>query len=84
MNVAYYFKEQCETIEDAISCHVKNAHLIAEEAIAVHAAEHAWNHDDGWEWMNFGCVMSLVIDGKDVGDFKITVEEVPEFWARKL
>lgn len=84
MEVSYYVKDHGEKIEDATTTQVRPFGAGHHEDIACEVAEYAWDHNDGWEWMNTGSVVfSLVLDGKDVGDFEITVDYDPVFHARK-
>jgi hypothetical protein len=80
----YYITDQQENEDDA-----REIESVLDEddcgIIAEDAAEHEWNHNDGWEWMSGG-VDELVLlseDKKEIGRFSIRFEAEPTFWASK-
>lgn len=42
-----------------------------------------YDNNDGWEWLETGEVITIVIDGKEIGDYEITVEYDPVFYVEK-
>lgn len=87
MRLGYYCKNQGQSLEDTIYFKDITEHdydQVYYDDFAESASEHAWDHNDGWEWLRDGSVLTLVIDEKEIGDFKITVETEPVFYASKI
>jgi len=94
--ISYYIRDLKETLEDAK--HVKNITGLEGdlanpelrdyylENLARDAAEYEYDNCDGWEWMDAEnpFVLSLVIDGKDAGDFKVSMDYEPIYCAEKV
>jgi len=87
--VGYFFKENDQAIEDEtvfgyLSSDAKlNTWNDSCEYMAMKACEHAWHHVDGWEWIRTSAVITLVIDGKEVGDYWIELDSTPVFRVSK-
>ena len=84
MKLGYYLKQHGQTIEDTIVFREINYSGDTFEYWARQAAYDIWKKKDGWEWMSHGCIVSLVADEKDVGDFEIEVDVEPVFYAKKV
>lgn len=87
MKIGYYIKDHGDGLDEARTVELPAVSASDLEITASRVAEHIWDHEGGWEWMdNNGkvAVISLVVVGRDVGDFAITVESVPVFWARSI
>jgi predicted DCC family thiol-disulfide oxidoreductase YuxK len=79
MKTAYYVKSHTETAEDA-----QEFDTVHDDPkwIAEDAAEHAWHYHDGWEWLA-NETLTIIVDGKEVGDFTIDIQSEPVFYATK-
>lgn len=80
MIYSYFVKDHGEGPEDAIEFRSVWEETDANE-IAKDAAEHAWDENDGWEWLKNGAVLTICKDGKPIGDFVIEIEFFPSFYA---
>jgi len=84
MRVGYIIKSHSHTLEDTI--YFKDVYSIDEDEqrdLIHDACEYAWNHNDGWEWLRDGEVITLVCDGVDCGDFPVEVDYDPSFIVRE-
>jgi len=84
MKVGYIVKSHAHTIED--TTYFKDVYSIDEDEkreLIRDACEYAWDHNDGWEWLSDGTIITLVINGVEQGDFPIEVESEPVFIVRK-
>ena len=46
--------------------------------------KYIWDYNDGWEWLNTGEEITVVIGGKEIGDYKIMVDFEPQFYTEKI
>ena len=87
VKLSYYVKGHCQTIEDATLVKEKAYCDLGDEysikSLVVDVCEYAWLHNDGWEWLRSGSVISLVIDDVLFDDFEIEVESEPVFSCRR-
>lgn len=85
MELKYYIKDHGQGPEDAISIthSFKDLTLFDPDELAELCANYAWDHNDGWEWLRDGGVLSVIFDGEELGDFEITVDMEPVISARK-
>jgi len=85
--IKYFVRDSGETIEDSIQTDVtwegEDLGFIAELV-----ANYAWDNNDGWEWLKFGAIIVLVTDRghglEELGDFEITVDYSPDFYAKSV
>ncbi len=90
MRIGYFVKDSGETINDVR--YFDNVTMFYDYPLDDHDKEEIvedlsdliWDQDDGWEWLDSGTEISLVIDGEYQGDFKVTVETTPVFSAEKV
>lgn len=84
MRIGYMIKSHGHTIED--TTYFKDVYSFDEEQkedIIEDACNYAWNHNDGWEWLRDGEIITLVSDGVEMGDFVVEVEFDPSFIVRR-
>jgi len=83
MRVGYFVKELGQTLKD--TTYFKSVPFVTDEEDLVNdACEYAWDHNDGWEWLNEGTIIiTLVVEGKELGDFPISTEYDPRFVVGK-
>ena len=82
--IGYFVKVLYETVDDTVYFTEEDAEGCAEchlESLAEEAAKYAWDLHDGWEWLETGTQITLVADGKVLGDFRIAVDFDPTFFA---
>jgi hypothetical protein len=73
MKYSYYIKDQGKTIDDAKE--FESAFDLDDlEFVAQDACRFAWKFFGGWVWLKTGAIITLCVDGKELGDFKIKVE----------
>ena len=82
MEIGYYVKDQDETIEDLHHVPGYQWDCAYGDTGAVMCAEYAWSYHYGWEWLD-GATLTIVIDGKEVGDYEITVGSEPVFYSER-
>lgn len=81
--IGYYIKDGGGTIEDVIYTDCVAASSIFDRFDVEEVCDWIMEFNDGFEWLRTGVILTLVIDGKEVGDYKITVEYEPTFYAEK-
>jgi len=86
MKVGYFIKDRGETLADGDTVYFDDDYEVGFlkydlRLLAAVAAEYAFHEEDGCEWIKTGVVFTIVVDGKEVGDFDITVESEPVFSA---
>jgi len=82
MKLGYYVKAQGQTIKDVT--YLKNNYYADPNYYDYYAedvCDYAWDHNDGWEWIRTGTVITLVLGDKEIGDFEINVDCRPTFTA---
>lgn len=88
IKIGYFVKAHGQTMEDVVYFdRIKIGSNLEDalEDLAEMACEHAWGHNDGWEWLHEGVsIITLVGDGKELGDFEIEVGHTPLFTVRKI
>lgn len=86
MKFKYYIKSHGEGPEDAIELESKYGSILSEinlRWMAEEAAEHEFDHCDGWEWMGDGVeCLAIIVEGVEY-EFKIGAEATLLFTASR-
>ena len=87
MKIGYFIKDCGQTMEDTIYFDEQAIVNPKEEIIlwgnvwAEKASDYAWDHNDGWEWLRTGTVLTIVFGKEEMGDYEIELDNKPCFNA---
>lgn len=82
--IGFYIKDGGDTVEDTIYTDCLFDPKWPFRLQVDEICEWIMSNNDGSEWLETGTVLTIVIDGQEVGDYEITVDWEPTFYSEKI